>query len=119
MRILVPALATCLLLPAPALAGEPGNDAANVTRELNDPARQQQIASAMEVMMQAMLEMPAAPLLRAAGVPLVPGSDGAADLQGLRAAALAVGFPVLLKASAGGGGKGMRLVSSEDELETA
>jgi hypothetical protein len=66
MRILVPALATCLLLPAPALAGEPGNDAANVTRELNDPARQQQIASAMEVMMQAMLEMPAAPLLRAA-----------------------------------------------------
>ncbi|RDI75058.1 Acetyl/propionyl-CoA carboxylase alpha subunit [Gaiella occulta] len=57
--------------------------------------------------------------MRAAGVPLVPGSDGVADLAGMRAAAAEIGFPVLLKASAGGGGKGMRVVSSHDELEAA
>ena len=57
--------------------------------------------------------------LRAAGVPLVPGSDGASGLPDLRRAAVDTGFPVLLKASAGGGGKGMRLVSSEDELDAA
>ncbi len=57
--------------------------------------------------------------MRAAGVPLVPGSDGAAGLDELRRAAVASGFPVLLKASAGGGGKGMRLVGSENELDAA
>jgi acetyl-CoA carboxylase, biotin carboxylase subunit len=57
--------------------------------------------------------------MRAAGVPLVPGSDGAVDLGGARRAASAAGFPVLLKASAGGGGKVMRAVSSDDELEAA
>ena len=44
--------------------------------------------------------------MRAAGVPLVPGSDGTGGLDALRAAAAAAGFPVLLKAAAGGGGKG-------------
>jgi acetyl-CoA carboxylase, biotin carboxylase subunit len=57
--------------------------------------------------------------LRAAGVPLVPGSDGAVGLADVRRAAADAGFPVLLKASAGGGGKGMRRVSSDDELEHA
>ena len=57
--------------------------------------------------------------MRAAGVPLVPGSGGTAGLEVLRRAATDAGFPVLLKAVAGGGGKGMRLVSSEDELEGA
>jgi acetyl-CoA carboxylase, biotin carboxylase subunit len=57
--------------------------------------------------------------MRAAGVPLVPGSDGASGLADLRRAADEAGFPVLLKASAGGGGKGMRLCVSEDELEDA
>jgi acetyl-CoA carboxylase, biotin carboxylase subunit len=54
-----------------------------------------------------------------AGVPLVPGSDGVGSLEELRAAASAAGYPVLLKAAAGGGGKGMRLVLSEDELDGA
>jgi acetyl-CoA carboxylase biotin carboxylase subunit len=54
-----------------------------------------------------------------AGVPLVPGSDGAVDLDQARDVAAEVGFPVLLKASAGGGGRGMRLVESADELEAA
>ena len=55
--------------------------------------------------------------LRAAGLPLVPGSSGTASLSELRSIASDIGFPVLLKAAAGGGGKGMRVVSSEDELE--
>ena len=57
--------------------------------------------------------------MRAAGVPLVPGSNRTAGLEELRRAAADVGFPVLLKAAAGGGGKGMRLVESVDELEGA
>jgi acetyl-CoA carboxylase biotin carboxylase subunit len=57
--------------------------------------------------------------MAAAGVPLVPGSDGAAGLDELRRAAHVAGFPILLKAAAGGGGKGMRLVTSEDVLERA
>jgi acetyl-CoA carboxylase biotin carboxylase subunit len=57
--------------------------------------------------------------LHAAGVPLVPGSEGAATLEEARAAAREAGFPVLLKASAGGGGKGMRVVAAEDGLESA
>jgi acetyl-CoA carboxylase biotin carboxylase subunit len=57
--------------------------------------------------------------LRAAGVPLVPGTDGAATLEQARAAASEIGYPVLLKAAAGGGGKGMRLVTGPDELEDA
>jgi acetyl-CoA carboxylase biotin carboxylase subunit len=57
--------------------------------------------------------------LHAAGVPLVPGSDGAASLADARRAAAEAGYPVLLKASAGGGGKGMRIVRSEDEIEGA
>jgi len=57
--------------------------------------------------------------LRAAGVPLVPGSDGASGLEDLRRAAAGAGFPVMLKAAAGGGGKGMRLVAAEEELEGA
>ncbi len=57
--------------------------------------------------------------MRAAGVPLVPGSNRAGNLPDLLEAARDVRFPVLLKASAGGGGKGMRFVASEDELEGA
>jgi len=57
--------------------------------------------------------------MRAAGVPLVPGTDGVASLADLRSAARLIGFPVLVKAAAGGGGKGMRLVTTDDELEGA
>jgi len=57
--------------------------------------------------------------MRAAGVPLVPGSDGAGALDVLRRSSVEAGFPVLLKASAGGGGKGMRVVAEEKELAGA
>ena len=57
--------------------------------------------------------------LRAAGVPLVPGTGGAAHLAEITEAAATIGFPVLLKATAGGGGKGMRLVEAAEGLEDA
>ena len=57
--------------------------------------------------------------MKAAGVPLVPGTEGRASLADVRAAAEELGYPVLLKATAGGGGKGMRLVHGPDELEAA
>ena len=57
--------------------------------------------------------------MKAAGVPLVPGTEGGATLDDVRASATELGYPVLLKAVAGGGGKGMRLVHSPDELEAA
>ena len=57
--------------------------------------------------------------MRAAGVPLVTGSAETASLEEVRGAAREAGFPVLLKAAAGGGGKGMRFVRADDELEGA
>jgi D-alanine-D-alanine ligase-like ATP-grasp enzyme len=57
--------------------------------------------------------------MAAAGLPLVPGTEGPATLAEARTAAAEAGYPVLLKAAAGGGGKGMRLVGGPDELEGA
>ncbi len=57
---------------------------------------------------------------RRAGAPLVPGSPGPIeDLEELRRQADGIGYPVLLKAAAGGGGKGMRVVHAATELESA
>jgi acetyl-CoA carboxylase, biotin carboxylase subunit len=56
--------------------------------------------------------------LAAAGLPLVPGTESV-PLDEARSVAAEIGFPVLLKAAAGGGGKGMRLVAGPDELEQA
>jgi acetyl-CoA carboxylase biotin carboxylase subunit len=77
------------------------------------------IGPTAEVVAQMGDKVQAKEAMQAAGVPLVPGSDGAVGLGDLRRAASDAGFPVLLKASAGGGGKGMRLVSSPDDLEDA
>jgi acetyl-CoA carboxylase biotin carboxylase subunit len=55
--------------------------------------------------------------MKAAGVPCVPGSEGIIkDFAECEKLALEVGYPVMLKATAGGGGKGMRAVWSEDQL---
>jgi len=56
----------------------------------------------------------------AAGVPVVPGSEGViAKVEEARARAREIGFPVLLKATAGGGGKGMRICRDEGSFEAA
>jgi acetyl-CoA carboxylase biotin carboxylase subunit len=53
------------------------------------------------------------------GVPVVPGLDGTvADASLVRAWAQHAGYPIIIKATAGGGGKGMRLVNAEDEVES-
>jgi acetyl-CoA carboxylase biotin carboxylase subunit len=55
-----------------------------------------------------------------AGVPLVPGSDGAVtDVEEAKRIARKAGFPVIVKASAGGGGRGMKVVHSEASLPSA
>ena len=56
--------------------------------------------------------------MKAAGVPTVPGSDGplTENEEQLRQTARRIGYPVIIKAAAGGGGRGMRVVESEDSL---
>jgi acetyl-CoA carboxylase biotin carboxylase subunit len=63
-------------------------------------------------------------LMQAAGVPVVPGENGPggkglATVEEAKAAANRIGYPVMLKAAAGGGGRGMRLVDSDEKLEAA
>jgi acetyl-CoA carboxylase biotin carboxylase subunit len=72
-----------------------------------------------DVMAQMGDKISAKQAMRAADVPTVPGTEGATTVEAARQAAEEIGFPILLKASAGGGGKGMRLVRTPDELEDA
>jgi propionyl-CoA carboxylase alpha chain len=56
--------------------------------------------------------------VRKYNIPLVPGSDEAiTDIENAKVTAINIGFPILIKASAGGGGKGMRIVENEDVFE--
>ena len=59
--------------------------------------------------------------MKSAGVPTVPGSDGplSEDESSLREIAKKIGYPVIIKAAAGGGGRGMRVVEDEDSLINA
>ncbi|NCQ18877.1 MAG: acetyl-CoA carboxylase biotin carboxylase subunit [Ignavibacteria bacterium CG22_combo_CG10-13_8_21_14_all_37_15] len=58
--------------------------------------------------------------MRKNGIPVIPGSDGVvANVIDGKAIAQEIGFPVIVKASAGGGGKGMRIVQEESEFENA
>ncbi len=57
--------------------------------------------------------------MREADVPTVPGTEGETTLAEARAAADEIGYPVMLKAAAGGGGRGMRLVDDPADLEDA
>ena len=59
-------------------------------------------------------------LMEKANVPMAPGTtDAVADMDEVRRVSDGIGYPVLLKAAAGGGGKGMRIVEAPDELESA
>lgn len=56
--------------------------------------------------------------MKNAGVPVIPGSDGAVkSMEEAKALAEEIGYPLMVKASAGGGGRGIRLVESADQLE--
>ena len=58
--------------------------------------------------------------MRKIGVPVIYGSDGIVEsIEDAKIEAEKAGYPVMLKATAGGGGKGMRLVESEEDLESA
>lgn len=58
--------------------------------------------------------------MKKSGVPVVPGSDGIVDsVEDGKKLAIDMGFPVIIKAVAGGGGKGMRVVNEESEFENA
>jgi acetyl-CoA carboxylase biotin carboxylase subunit len=73
-------------------------------------------AAAMEIMGS---KTRARQAMQSAGVPFVPGSSRGLSLEQSRQAAEEIGYPVMLKAAAGGGGKGMRLVASKAELAAA
>lgn len=58
-------------------------------------------------------------LMKEIGVPVVPGTEILKDVSEAKALAEEIGFPLLVKATAGGGGKGIRVVNSREELENA
>ncbi len=57
--------------------------------------------------------------MKRAGVPFVPGSERGLDFDAMQRMAEQIGYPIMLKAAAGGGGKGMRMVASPGELHSA
>ncbi|HEY2938004.1 MAG TPA: acetyl-CoA carboxylase biotin carboxylase subunit [Gaiellaceae bacterium] len=95
------------------LAENPGFVEACVDNDLVFIGPRAEVMARMGDKAQAKVEM------AAADVPLVPGTDKGASLADVRPAAEQLGFPVLLKATAGGGGKGMRRVDSAEALESA
>ena len=59
-------------------------------------------------------------MMRNAGVPVIPDSEGSVNsIEKAREISKKIGYPIIIKASAGGGGKGIRVVNAEDELENA
>ena len=75
------------------------------------------IGPSAETMEQMGDKVEAKAAMAGAGLPLIPGTEHAVGPDEARAAADDLGYPVLLKASAGGGGRGMRLVESSEQLE--
>jgi acetyl-CoA carboxylase, biotin carboxylase subunit len=58
-------------------------------------------------------------LMKSAGVPVVPGTDEIHTVEEARRAAVRIGYPILVKAAAGGGGRGIRTVRGDDQLDSA
>ncbi|WP_457596900.1 acetyl-CoA carboxylase biotin carboxylase subunit [Hydrogenimonas sp.] len=78
------------------------------------------IGPSVEVMAMMSDKSKAKQVMKEAGVPVIPGSDGAVkDVEEARRLANEMGYPVILKAAAGGGGRGMRVVEDESYIENA
>ncbi len=78
------------------------------------------IGPSVEVMQKMADKSKAKQLMAEAGVPTIPGSDGAIESpEEAKALAKEIGYPVILKAAAGGGGRGMRIVEDESYIENA
>lgn len=78
------------------------------------------IGPSAEVIARMGIKTEARKIMKEAGVPVVPGTEEPVDdLEEAKRVALTVGYPIMLKALAGGGGKGMRLVWNEEEMEAA
>lgn len=78
------------------------------------------IGPSAEVIASMGIKTEARKIMKAAGVPVVPGTEApVANIEEARRVAKTVGYPIMLKALAGGGGKGMRLVREEKELDEA
>jgi len=75
------------------------------------------VGPSAENIMQMGDKLEARKIARSAGVPLVPGSDHAKNPHQAAQLAEGIGYPLLLKASAGGGGRGIKLVWNKDEIE--
>ena len=78
------------------------------------------IGPSLEVMETMADKSKAKEVMKKAGVPVVPGSDGAIrNVEEAKKVAKEIGYPVILKAASGGGGRGMRVVEKEDEIQNA
>ncbi len=78
------------------------------------------IGPSIEVMALMSDKSKAKEVMKKAGVPVIPGSEGAIkDIKDAKKKAKEIGYPVILKAAAGGGGKGMRVVEDESYIENA
>ncbi|BCD68776.1 acetyl-CoA carboxylase biotin carboxylase subunit [Nitratiruptor sp. YY09-18] len=78
------------------------------------------IGPSLEVMQLMSDKSKAKEVMKKAGVPVVPGSDGAIkNIDEAKKIAKEIGYPVILKAASGGGGKGMRVVEDESYIENA
>lgn len=76
------------------------------------------IGPSVEVMALMSDKSKAKQVMMRAGIPVVPGSDGAiSDVEEARKLAKEIGYPVIIKAAAGGGGRGMRVVQREEDIE--
>ncbi len=78
------------------------------------------IGPSVEVMALMSDKSKAKEVMKKAGVPVIPGSEGAVNgVEEAKEIAKEIGYPVILKAAAGGGGRGMRVVEREKEMENA
>ena len=78
------------------------------------------IGPSLEVMEIMADKSKAKEVMKKAGIPVIPGSDGAVkNVEEAKKIAKKIGYPVILKAASGGGGRGMRVVEKEEDMENA